>query len=78
MAVSSTNLDTALILRRTKQIELLPKVKVFLDSIARNSIKSKRSYSSGITLLQNFLKMNQQSYRACDCKTILNLYEKIG
>lgn len=50
MAVSSTNLDTALILRRTKQIELLPKVKVFLDSIARNSIKSKRSYSSGITL----------------------------
>jgi integrase len=71
MAVSSTNLDTALILRRTKQIELLPKVKVFLDSIARNSIKSKRSYSSGITLLQNFLKINQQSYQDCDCETIL-------
>ena len=48
MSISKTDLETALLLKRTKQIELLPKVKMFLDAISRNSIKSKRSYSSGI------------------------------
>ena len=59
--MSKTDLETALVARKTKQIELLPKVNI-LDSIARNSIKSKRSYSSGIALLQNFLNENQQKY----------------
>lgn len=45
-----TELEAALFARKRKfsnRIELLPKVKSFLDSIARNSIKSKKSYSSG-------------------------------
>jgi hypothetical protein len=41
-----TGLEAALLARKTKQIELLARVKVFLDAISRNSIKSKRSYSS--------------------------------
>lgn len=61
--MSKTDLETALVARKTKQIELLPKVKIFLDSIALKSIKSNRSYSSGITLLQNFLNENQQKYQ---------------
>lgn len=71
MSVSKTDLGFPLFLRRTKQIELLPKVKMFLDAISRNSIKSKRSYSSGITLLENFLNSNEQKYQGCNCETIL-------
>jgi integrase len=71
--VSKTELEIALLARKTKQIELLPKVKVFLEAISRNSIKSKRSYSSGITLLQNFLNENEQKqrYYGCNCETII-------
>ena len=68
------DLETALLLRRTKEIELFPKVNTFLHSIARNSIKSKRSYSSGLTLLQNFLneKEQQTKYEVCyNCEIIL-------
>jgi integrase len=73
VSISKTDLETTLLLKRTKQIELSPKVKVFLDAISRNSIKSKRSYSSGITLLQNFLneKEQQLKYQGCNCETIL-------
>ena len=71
--MSRTELETAISARRTKQIDLLPKVKIFLDSIARNSLKSKRAYSSGISLLQNFLDAEQQKqrYQGCNCDTIL-------
>jgi integrase len=71
--VSKTKLEIALSARRTKQVELLSKVKIFLDSIARNSIKSKRSYSSGLSLLQNFLnaKVQEPTYGGCNCETIL-------
>jgi integrase len=71
--VSKTVLEIALSTRRTKQIVLLPKVKNFLDSIARNSIKSKRSYSSGLTLLQTFLnaETQRQKYEGCNCESIL-------
>jgi integrase len=71
VSVSKTDLELALSMRRTKQTELLPKVRAFLDSIARNSIKTKRSYSSGITLLQNFLTQNRQKYQGYNCETIL-------
>jgi hypothetical protein len=67
-------LETAFSLRRTKEIELFPKVNTFLHSIGRNSIKSKRTYSSGLTLLQNFLKEKelQIKYEGCfTCETIL-------
>jgi integrase len=61
--------------KRTNKIESFPKVKTFLDSIARNSIKSKRSYSSGLSLLQNFLNENdyQKKYANYNynCETIL-------
>ena len=83
--MSRTELETALLARRIKQIDLLPKVKIFLDSIARNSLKSKRSYSSGISLLQSFLDAEEQKqqYQHCNCETILrpllenkvNIYE---
>jgi hypothetical protein len=73
--VSKSELEIALSARRAKhrQIVLLPKVKIFLDSIARNSIKSKNSYSSGIVLLQNFLNAEEQKqkYNGCNCETIL-------
>jgi hypothetical protein len=71
--VVKTELEIALLSRKTRQIELLPKVKVFLEAISRNSIKSKRSYSSGITLLQNFLNEKEQKHRYGDynCETIL-------
>jgi integrase len=72
--VSKTELEIALSERRTKQIDLLPKVKIFLDSVARNSIKSKRSYSSGLSLLQSFLnaEAQQQTYGSSNCETILH------
>ena len=84
--VPQKDLESALSLRRTKEIELFPKVKIFLQSIERNSIRSKRSYSSGLTLLQNFLKAKEQQirYEGCyNCETILqplfenrtNIYE---
>ena len=77
-----TELEAALFARKrkTNRIELLSKVKAFLDSIARNSIKSKRSYSSGLSLLQNFLNSEayQQRYQNnynhnsnYNCETIL-------
>ena len=71
--MSRTELEAAIYTRKTKQIDLLPKVKIFLDSIARNSIKSKKSYSSGISLLQNFLNVEEykQKYQSCNCDTIL-------
>jgi hypothetical protein len=51
--VPITELEAALYDRKNKtnKIALLHKVKAFLDSIERNSIKSKRSYSSGLSLL---------------------------
>ncbi|HEU4467473.1 MAG TPA: site-specific integrase, partial [Nitrososphaeraceae archaeon] len=72
-----TALEIALSARRVKhkQIDLFPKVRIFLDSIARNSIKSKISYSSGLNLLQSFLNANveeqKQRYNGCNCETIL-------
>lgn len=68
-----SELEAALLARRTKQIDLLPKVKVFLDAISRNSIKSKKAYSSGLALLQNFLNDKDQKlkYQDCNCETIL-------
>jgi hypothetical protein len=71
--VSKTELEVALLSRRSKQIELLPKVKTFLDSIARNSIRSKKAYSSGLSILQNFLNAEEQKqkYQRCNCETIL-------
>lgn len=73
--MAQTELEIALSARRSrhKQIDLFPKVKIFLDSIARNSIKSKNSYSSGISLLQDFLSAEdqRQKYNGCNCETIL-------
>lgn len=73
--MAETELEIALSTRRTrhKQIDLFPKVKIFLDSIARNSIKSKNSYSSGISLLQDFLNAEEQKkkYDDCNCEAIL-------
>jgi integrase len=82
--VSSTDLklelETVSSLRRRQrqnQVESFPKVKVFLESIARNSIKSKRSYSSGLSLLQTFLnskevnQRNQGYMHDYNCETIL-------
>ena len=63
--------------QRQNQLESFPKVKVFLESIARNSIKSKRSYSSGLSLLQTFLNSKEvnQRYQGYmhdyNCETIL-------
>jgi hypothetical protein len=74
--VPLTELEAALYERKNKtnKIGLLPKVKAFLDGIERNSIKSKRSYSSGLSLLQNFLDSEacQQRYNHnYNCETIL-------
>src|SRR5918999_5258105 len=72
--VPQKDLETALLLRRTKEIELFPKVNMFLQSIQRNSIRSKRSYSSGLTLLQNFLKAKEQQIKykeRYNCDTII-------
>src|ERR687896_394507 len=74
MIMPPKDLETALSLRRTKEIELFPKVNTFLRSIERNSIKSKRSYSSGLTLLQNFLKAKEQQIKYegyYNCETVL-------
>ena len=63
--------------QRQNQLESFPKVKIFLESIARNSIKSKRSYSSGLSLLQTFLNSKEvnQRYQGYmhdyNCETIL-------
>jgi integrase len=71
--VSKTELEVALLSRRSRQIELLPKVKTFIDSIARNSLRSKKAYSSGLSILQNFLNAEEQKqkYQRCNCETII-------
>ena len=52
----------------------LPKVNEFLESISRNSIKSKKSYSSVITLLQDFLdyKNHRQEQQTQNQGNVLN------
>ena len=63
--------------RRQNQLESFSKVKVFLESVARNSIKSKKSYSSGLNLLQTFLNSKEvnQRYQGYmhdyNCETLL-------
>jgi integrase len=60
----------------------LPKVKLFLDSIGRNSKKSKRTYFTGLRHLHNFIT---QKYTQFDCESILeqlangsiNVYEML-
>jgi integrase len=70
------------VIQRSRKLESLPKVRGFLESISRNSIKLKRSYSSGIILFQNFLDYNKQQqqeeahqerekYQDYSCETIL-------
>jgi integrase len=57
-----------------------PVVKAFLDSSGCNSIKTRKSYSSALAHLQNFLNKKYQGY---NCETILkplvenkiNIYE---
>jgi integrase len=75
-SVTKPDLGTALLLRRrTNQIDIFPKVRVFLDSIARNSIKSKTTYSSGLSLLQNFLNIEggeqRHKFHGYNCENIL-------
>jgi integrase len=57
------------------KIESLPKVKGFLDSIGRNSKASKRTYSTGLALFQDYLDSEafQQRYDnfKYNCETIL-------
>ena len=46
----------------------IPLVKAFLDSSGRNSIKTRKSYASALSHLQNFLNQKYQGY---NCETIL-------
>jgi integrase len=56
----------------TNDVRLLAKVKAFLDSIARNSLSSKKTYSSAINHFQNFLRQDQyQEKYQCNCEAIL-------
>jgi hypothetical protein len=80
--ISKSKLESALLLRKrwnVERIESFPKVKGFLDSIARNSEKSKTTYSTGLALLQVYLDSEafQQrydiKYKKCNCDTILEL-----
>jgi integrase len=69
----------------TNGVRLSPKVSAFLDSIARNSLRSKMSYCSAINHFQNYLCQNEnkKKYLGCNCETILqpllenkiNIYE---
>jgi hypothetical protein len=69
--VPKTDLEIALQARRTKQIELLPKVKIFLDSITRNSIKSKLFLWLKSLLKFSNEKEQQNRYSDYNCETIL-------
>ena len=59
------------------KIDSLPKVKGFLDSIGRNSKASKRTYSTGLALFQDYLDSEafqqryDNNYKKCNCETIL-------
>jgi integrase len=56
----------------TNDVRLLAKVEAFLDSIARNSLSSKKTYSSAINHFQNFLRQDQcQEKYQCNCDAIL-------
>ncbi|PWU82146.1 MAG: hypothetical protein DLM72_03315 [Candidatus Nitrosopolaris wilkensis] len=69
----------------TIEVRHLSKVKAFLESIARNSLSSKMTYSSALNHFQNFLRQDQyqKKYQGCNCETILqpllqnkiNIYE---
>ena len=48
----------------------LPKVKAFLDSIGRNSLKSKTTYFTGLRHLHNYVTANYPG-KNYDCQTIL-------
>ena len=51
----------------------LPKVKLFLDSVERNSSSSRLSYSCGLFHLNNFIS---QKYSIYNCETILQALSK--
>lgn len=62
-----SELEAALLQKKRRnidKIESLPKVRGFLDSIGRNSKASKRTYSSGLALFQDYLDSEafQQRY----------------
>src|SRR5947199_1911435 len=44
------------------QVGELPKVKLFLESIARNSQQTKQTYHTALVHLQNFLTKNYSGY----------------
>jgi site-specific recombinase XerD len=76
--VTTTNGSDHILLRR--QMKAIPKVKSFLNSVARNSNNTKRNYETGITYFYAFLSEKHSLYTP---ETILkpltnneiNLYE---
>ena len=61
-------LKASLNLNNDLEFASLPKVKLFLDSIGRNSLKSKTSYFTGLRHLHNYVTAN---YPGHDCESIL-------
>jgi integrase len=70
-------------IQRANEISNLPKVKSFLDSMGRGSIKSRRTYSLALVHLQDFLDKKYSHDDYYNCETILkpitqnkiNIYE---
>lgn len=67
-------LKSSLTNRNRDGIELanLPKVKLFLDSVGRNSLKSKTNYFTGLRHLNNYVNKAHD----CDIKSILTPLSK--
>ena len=78
MTVTTTKGSDHILLRR--QMKAIPKVKLFLNSVARNSNNTKRNYETGITYFYAFLS---EKYSLYTPETVLkpltnneiNLYE---
>jgi integrase len=58
------------------QQQQLPKVKIFLDSIKRNSIASEKTYQTGLLHFQRFLNSKASDYETKDLETILEPLQK--
>jgi integrase len=57
---SSSSLSSSLFLRR--DLESFPKVKVFLESIEKNSLRTRKTYETGLVHLQEFLNRKYDNY----------------
>ena len=75
-SISEIMHDLRLPLSRWKEVDCMPKVKVFLESIMRNSEDSKKAYQTGLAQFQSFLNEKCHPTSSHTLETILEQLSK--